>query len=149
MTYGLTIERVIDAPPETVFDVFVEPAAQSTLYDNEEEIDWHVESELDLRVGGTWTITFGKSGETPFRETNVFTQIDRPRRIVFDSNMFGGKYGGSFDTEVTVTFEGRAGKTLLTVVQTGFEDREYRDMIENGWPSILDAMERVIAESPG
>lgn len=146
MTYDLTIERVIDATPDVVFDAFVDPENQRTLYDNEEEPEWSVESEIDLRVGGTWTIEFGKPGETAFLETNVFTEIDRPHRIVFDSNMFGGKYGGSFDTRVVATFEERDGKTLLTVVQTGFESRGERDMIQSGWPSIFDALEEVVGQ---
>jgi uncharacterized protein YndB with AHSA1/START domain len=144
MTYDLRIERLIDAAPEAVFDAFVAPEAQKVLYDNEEETDWTVESALDLRVGGIWTIVFGKVGEKPFRETNVFTEVDRPRRLVYASTMFKGKYGGSFDTTVTVTFEDRDGKTLLTILQTGFESREERDMIQGGWPSIIDALERVV-----
>jgi uncharacterized protein YndB with AHSA1/START domain len=149
MTYDLKFERVIDARPNVVFDAFVDPETQSSLYDNREEPDWIVESEIDLRVGGTWTITFGKSGETAFRETNVFTHVDRPHRLVFDSNMFGGPYGTTFDTKVTVTFEEQDGKTLLTIVQTRFEKREERDMIEDGWPSILDALESVVAQKTG
>lgn len=144
MTYDLKIERLIEAPPEVVFDAFVDPAAQKVLYDNEAEPTWTVESELDLRVGGTWTIAFGKAGDEPFRETNVFTDIDRPRRIVFDSTMFTAGYGRTYDTTVTVTFEERDGKTLLTIVQTGFERHEDRDRIEGGWPSILDALERIV-----
>lgn len=149
MTYDLRIERLIDAPTEAVFDAFVDPEAQKVLYDNEEEADWTVDSDLDLRVGGTWTIVFGKVGEEPFRENNVFTEVDRPRRLVFRSTMVQGKYGGSFDTILTVKFEDRDGKTLLTIVQTGFESREERDMIEGGWPSILDALERVVGATPG
>jgi uncharacterized protein YndB with AHSA1/START domain len=149
VTYELKIERRIDAPPDVVFDAFVDPAAQRVLYDNEEETDWTVESDLDLRVGGTWTIAFGKVGEEPFRETNVFTEVDRPRRLVYSSTMFKGKYGGNFDTVVTVTFEDRDGKTLLTILQTGFESREDRDMIQGGWPSIVDALERIVGASRG
>jgi uncharacterized protein YndB with AHSA1/START domain len=62
VTYDLTMECLIDGPPQEVFDAFVDPQAQKILYDNEEEPDWTVESELDLRVGGTWTIEFGKRG---------------------------------------------------------------------------------------
>jgi uncharacterized protein YndB with AHSA1/START domain len=119
------------------------------LYDNTEERDWMVESELDLRVGGTWTVVFGKVDEVPFRETNVFSEVDRPRRLAFASTMFKGEYGGSFDTRVTVTFEDRDGKTLLTILQTGFENREERDMIQGGWPSIIDALERVVGATRG
>jgi uncharacterized protein YndB with AHSA1/START domain len=149
VTYDLKIERLIDASSEAVFDAFLDPDAQKILYNNEEETDWTVESELDLRVGGTWTIVFGKAGEEPFRETNVFTEVDRPRRLVYTSTMFKGRYGGSFDTTVTVTFEDRDGKTLLTILQTGFESRDERDMIQGGWPSILDVLERVVGATRG
>lgn len=145
MTYDLKIERLIDGPPEVVFDAFVDPAAQRVLYDDETEPTWAVESELDLRVGGTWTIAFGKAGEEPYREMNVFTEVDRPRRIVFDSTMFMGEDGRSVHTTVTVTFKNRDAKTLLTIVQTGFERQQDRDVIEGGWPSIIDALDRVVA----
>ena len=152
MTYDLRIERMIDAPPEVVFDAFVEPEAQKFMYGKQEEPAWNVESELDLRVGGTWTIAFGKSGEEPYRETNMFTEVDRPLRIEFDMTMAMGeegrdKGGQDFSTNVTVTFEDRDGKTLLTIVQTGFENENDRDgAVEDGWPRILDALERVVAE---
>ena len=149
MTYNLRIKRLIDATPEAIFDAFVDPDAQKVLYDNEEEKDWTVQSELDLRVGGTWTIEFGKVGEEPFRETNVFTAVDRPCRLVYTSTMFKGKYGGSFDTVVTVTFEDRDGKTLLTILQREFESGEERDMIQGGWPSIIDALERIVGATRG
>jgi len=149
VTYDLRIERLIDAPPEVVFDSFVDPAAQSALYDDPSEPGWNVESELDLRVGGTWTIAFGKAGEDPYRETNVFTEVDRPRRLVFDSRMRKGDPEWRVDTTVAVTFEDRDGKTLLTIAQTGFDRQEDRDMIQEGWPSILDALERVVARKDG
>jgi uncharacterized protein YndB with AHSA1/START domain len=145
MSYELRIERLIDARPEVVFDAFVDPDAQKELYDDETEPSWTVESDLDLRVGGTWTIVFGKEGEEPYRESNVFSEVERPRRIVFASTMFMGRDAGSVETTVTVTFEAREGKTLLTIQQTGFERAQDRDDIQGGWPSILDALERVVA----
>ena len=54
--------------------------------------------------------------------------------------------GQDFGTNVTVTFEERDGKTLLTIVQTGFQRKDDGDGVEGGWPSTLDALERVIAE---
>jgi uncharacterized protein YndB with AHSA1/START domain len=59
--------------------------------------------------------------------------------------MFMVEDGRNIDTTVTVAFEDRGGRTLLTIVQTGFERREDRDGIEGGSPSILDALERVVA----
>jgi uncharacterized protein YndB with AHSA1/START domain len=145
MSYDLTIERLIDAPPEVVFDAFVDPDAQTVLYDDETDATWTVESELDLRAGGIWTIAFGKAGEEPYRETNVFAEVERPRRIVFDSKLFMVDDRRNVETSVTVTFEDRDGKTLLTIVQTGFEREQDRDGIREGWSSIIDALERVVA----
>lgn len=49
------------------------------------------------------------------------------------------------ETIVTITFEERAGKTVLTIRREGFERREDRDGIESGWPSIVGSLERVVA----
>jgi uncharacterized protein YndB with AHSA1/START domain len=60
---------------------------------------------------------------------------------------FRQSQGRVLSTKVTVTFEDRDGKTLLTIVQTGFENENDRDgAVEDGWPRILDALERVVAE---
>jgi uncharacterized protein YndB with AHSA1/START domain len=142
--YDLRIERLIDAPAEVVFDAFIDPDAQRELYDDKSDPSWTVESEIALHEGGTWTIVFGKAGEEPYRETNVFSEVDRPRRVAFESSMFMPEDGRIIRTSVTVTLEVRDGKTLLTIVQTGFEREPDRDAIQGGWPSILDALERVV-----
>ena len=57
MSHDLRLERVYDAAPEVVFDAFTGPDAQKELY--ADAPDWVVESQIDLRVGGRWTIVFG------------------------------------------------------------------------------------------
>ena len=51
------------------------------------------------------------------------------------------------ETIVTITFEERAGKTVLTILREGFERREDRDGIESGRPSIVGSLERVVAST--
>ena len=64
MTYELKIERLFDAPPEVVFDTLVDPDAQEELFNDQVE-GWKLwEFEIDLRVGGTWTIVFGPAFAT-------------------------------------------------------------------------------------
>jgi hypothetical protein len=41
---------------------------------------------------------------------------------------------------VTVTLESRDGKTLLTLVQTGFATQGARDGHEGGWGETLDRL---------
>jgi uncharacterized protein YndB with AHSA1/START domain len=139
MSEDVRFTRVIDAAPEVVFDAFTGQGGQEAFYS---EPGWNVESECDLRVGGRWTITFGPPGRAPARETNVFEQIDRPRRLVYRSTM-ALPDGSSVGTHIQVTFEPDNGKTRMTVIQSGFPTAELRDEFGGGWTSILDALGRV------
>jgi uncharacterized protein YndB with AHSA1/START domain len=142
MTHDLRIERVFQAAPEVVFDAFTDPEAQRELY--ADEPDWVVESECDLRVGGRWWVSFGPPGVPPARETSVFQVIDRPRRLVYSSRM-ALPDGSSVDTSMEVVFEEMDGNTRMTILQRGFETAAGRDEFEQGWPSILDGLGRVVA----
>ena len=50
--------------------------------------------------------------------------------------------GSSFDTDLVVTFEARGDKTLLTIVQAGFEHEKDRDDHQGGWPGFIDRLEQ-------
>lgn len=144
MTYELRIERLFDAPPEVVFDTLVNPDAQEEIYGDQVEGWSLLESEIDLRVGGTWTTVIGPVDGQPDRLTSVFTEVDRPRRLAYELSMFVGDWGRTIDSTVTLTFEEQDGKTLLTIVQGGFESEEDRDAYLSGAPSFLDALQRVV-----
>ena len=147
MTYDMKIERLFDAPPELVFDTMVDPEAQPEIFADEVP-GWNLwEWEIDLRVGGEWTFVFGladRSGK-PDRNTSVFTEIDRPRRLAYRSSMFVGQWGRAVDYTETVTFEERDGKTLVTIELTDLELEKDRDAFMGGLPGYLEAVERVVA----
>jgi len=142
VSHDLRLERVYDAAPEVVFDAFTDSDAQHALY--ADAPDWIVEATCDLRVGGRWTIAFGPPGSEPARETNLFQVVDRPRRLVYTSTMRLPD-GSSLETRVQVTFAEEDGGTRLTLVQSGFPTAARRDEFASGWPSILDALGRVVA----
>ncbi|HEU4356679.1 MAG TPA: SRPBCC domain-containing protein [Actinomycetota bacterium] len=144
MTYDLTLERLIDAPPEVVFDTIVDPEAQREIMDDQVP-GWELwEWEIDLRVGGTWSFVMGAADRTgePDRGTFVFTEVDRPRRLSYRSSMFLGQWGRTVEFTETLTFEDRDGKTLLTVRLSDLESEEVRDGFMDGVPEWLDAIER-------
>ena len=145
MSYELRLERLYDASPEVVFDAFTDPATQVELHGLDQR-GWKIHrAETDLRVGGTATYVMGPEGEEPDTETRVFTVIDRPHRLVFTHSMQIAEWDGRrVDTEMTITFEDRDGKTLLTKVQTGFESEEDRDAFMGGWPTYLETLKGVV-----
>ena len=65
MTYGLRLERVFDAPPDVVFDAFVDPATQERLH-GAEQPDWVVHRCVD-RCARRWHLDVrdGSCGEGP------------------------------------------------------------------------------------
>jgi uncharacterized protein YndB with AHSA1/START domain len=143
----LRVERLIDAPPEVVFDVFVDPNLQAEIHGSSEP-DWEVsKAETDVRVGGTATYHMGKKGSEPDKEVREFSVVDRPNRLVFTHRMDVADWDGPpIETEMTVTFEDQDGKTLVRMVQTGFESAEVRDGFMEGWPEYLKTLERVVGE---
>jgi uncharacterized protein YndB with AHSA1/START domain len=145
VTYDLKIERVLDAPPELVFDTIVDPAFKDEIF-NDAVDGWTIQRfDIDLRVGGTWTMEYGpRDGSGPNDViTNVFTDVDRPRRLAYDATMFIAEWGRTVSYSETLTFEERDGKTLLTLVESGFETEADRDAFESGKPGWVDSVQRV------
>ena len=147
MTHELRLERLLDSPPELVFDTIVNPDVQEELFTGVVE-GWGLRRfDMDLRVGGTWTTEFGPLdgvGEAD-RITSVFTEVDRPRRLAYRTSMYIGEWKRTVEFEETITFEEQDGKTLLTLVESGFETEADRDAFLGGIPDWLDAVQRVVA----
>jgi uncharacterized protein YndB with AHSA1/START domain len=142
MTEPLLIERVIDAPPDVVFETFVSDDGQAAFY-GQDDPDWVLESDCDLRVGGIWTITFGPARNRLYRHRHVFEVIDRPRRLVLATTE-SRPDGSSFDFRIEFTFEPQDRRTLMTVTQSGLPTEELREEHRRGAPNAFARLERAI-----
>ena len=111
-------ERVIAADPEAVFDGFVE------IYDGDDRPGWILSSELDLRVGGEWTVELEPPGIEPFTEIRTITELDRPQRLVYSLAVPGGDSEEPVSAEVGLSFEARSGQTLVKLDQRGFRSKQ-------------------------
>jgi uncharacterized protein YndB with AHSA1/START domain len=138
----LRFERVIDAPPEVVFEAFTTDGGQQAFY-GQDDPGWIVESACDLRVGGVWTVIFGPSRRRLYRHRHVFEVIDRPRRLVLATTE-SRPDGSRFDFGTEFTFEARDGRTLMTMPQSGFPTAELRDEHGRGVPNAFARLERAI-----
>ena len=146
MSYDLTIERLLDAPPELVFDTIVDPSAQEEIYGGVVE-GWSIRTfEIDLRVGGTWRWEFEppEDGGPADVVTQVFTEVDRPRRLAYRGSMYVSAWGRTVGYQEAITLEGREGKTLLTLTMSGIEAEADRDAFAGGVPGYLDSLERAV-----
>jgi uncharacterized protein YndB with AHSA1/START domain len=102
-----------------------------------------VESECDLRVGGVWTVTLGRSRDELHRHDHVFRMVDRPSRLVVDTTETRAD-GSSLEFKTESTFEERDGKTLMTMIQRGPPTAELREEHRVGLANALARLERAI-----
>jgi uncharacterized protein YndB with AHSA1/START domain len=145
VTDQLRQERVIDAPPDVVFDTFLTDDGQAAFY-GQDDPDWILESDCDPRVGGVWTVTFGPSRNRLYRHRHVFEVIDRPRRLVLATTE-SRPDGSSFDLTIEFTFEPRKGRTLMTVTHSGFPSEELREEHGRGAQNAFTRFQRAVQAS--
>lgn len=142
----LTIRRLLDAPRELVFEVWTTAEHVARWWKPKDfVVD---EAQWDFREGGAWRVVMSSPEHPGVGSRGVFREIDPPGRIVltFRWDRSEGDYA---DTVITVTFEARGDKTLLTFHHAPFESVEQRDSHDGGWSSVLDAVAAYLAERTG
>ena len=127
--HALSVERVIDAPPEMIFDGFI------AMYDSQRP-DWITGSRLDLRPGGRWSVDFQVPGGPAFREERVITAVERPGRLAYDMTAVYADAPG-FSTTVEVTIEAGPDGHRIRLVQQGFPTTQARNEFAGAWPDVL------------
>jgi len=125
------VERVIAADPEAVFDGFVE------IYDGDDRPDWILSSQMDLRVGGKWTVELEPPGTEPFTEIRIITELDRPKRLAYSMTMHSADSEEPVSTEFGLSFEPRSGQTLVKLDQRGFHSKQQAENFQRAWPQVL------------
>lgn len=138
------LQRLVEASPAVAFGAWVDAAARVRWHRTTD--DWVVEASTDLRVGGRWRVASGPSRQEMFVEEGVFHVVDPPHRVVYSCRHELEGYP-PFETQVTVTFEARESKTLVTLVDVGFPDEQLRRQFDVGWPEFLETFVRVAAVS--
>jgi uncharacterized protein YndB with AHSA1/START domain len=139
--HALDVERIIDAPPEAIFDAFI------ALYDSQRP-DWVTGSQLDLRPGGRWLVAFQVPDGPAFREERVITAVERPHRLAYDMTAVYDNAPG-FSTTVEVTIEAVPGGHRVRLVQQGFPTVQARDVFAGAWPGVLaELARRLLSRQP-
>jgi uncharacterized protein YndB with AHSA1/START domain len=132
--YALSVEQIIDAPPEAIFDAFI------ALYDSQRP-EWVTSSQLDLRPGGRWSVAFKVPDGPAFREERVITAVERPRRLAYDMTAVY-EHAPGFGTTVEVTIEAVPDGHRIRLVQQGFPTTDARDDFAGAWPDVLRELSR-------
>ena len=133
----VTVERRIAAPPERVFDAWLDPAGVgrwlfATPDGKMEEV------EIDPRVGGRFLIA-ERRGDELAEHFGEYLEIDRPRRLVF--TMLPEADGNPTRVTVTIRSDGR-GSHLTLVHEIDPKWAAYEERTREGWANILAGLDR-------
>ncbi|AKV00575.1 putative glutathione S-transferase-related transmembrane protein [Labilithrix luteola] len=141
----LVLTRVIDAPAETVFEVWTKPEHLARWWGPQ---GFTLPScDVDFRVGGALRYQMrSPSGEDHWLR-GVVLEIVAPKRIVFSFAWGDEERSTQPETRVTVTFEERDGKTTFTLRHSGFDSVDAVRDHEDGWAQALDRMAAHAASS--
>lgn len=139
----LTIERVFDAPRETVFKAWTDPRMLGKWWG---PVEYPVFSaSMDVRVGGVWRNGL-RSPDTgkELWHGGVFREIEPPSRLVFT---FAWEEEGErgLETVVTVLLRAEGKRTRMIFHQTPFVSVSERDGHAYGWGSAFGRLDQGLA----
>lgn len=122
-TIEVTVERMILAPPDQVFDAWLNPKTPGTTW---HAADMYV---LDPKVGGLffWTV----KGTSHYGR---FTAMERPATL---QHTWMSPNTSGLESTVSVTFKKQGQHTLMTLVHSGLPDTNQGKGHEKGWNFFL------------
>lgn len=134
----LVITRYFEAPPERVFDAWLD-AKQIARWIGPRGVQAEAD-ELDARVGGIYRITMHTPDNSNPKVGGVYKEIARPSKLVFTWTWAHD----SRETLVTLTFKPVGKGTEMTMRHTGFANAERRDSHNNGWTGSFDKLAEML-----
>jgi glutathione S-transferase len=137
-TFALTIERTIRAPRARVFEAFVNPD-DLARWSAPEGLDV-AEGDIDLRVGGRWTVVMHDPGTgRRYHAEGVYREITSPERLVYTHAWPSD--ATPVETLITVEFHDEGKATRVVMRHEGFLSESSRTGHEEGWSSCFDRLE--------
>lgn len=134
---GLTVTRVLPAPPERVWREWTEPERFAGWFGGPEaEVPLDTVA-MDVRPGGAWraTMLFGPE-RREIRWSGEYREVDPPARLVLTISDLPD--GAKPELVVVVFADLGDGRTEMTVEQHGTMPPEAYDAARSGWGAFLD-----------
>lgn len=135
----LVMTRTFDAPRTLVFAAYTERKHLERWQGAPEGMTVTVE-QSDIRVGGRYRICMHAPDGAEHWLEGVYREVVPPERLVFTHTWLDARMQPTIETLVTITFVDRAGKTELTLRQTGLASPASRAGHEHGWGSTFNRL---------
>ena len=139
----LVITRLVDAPRDMVYAAWTDPKQAMQWWGPEGFAV--VALDMDLRPGGQWRKCMRAPDGNDYWRKGVYREVVVPERLVFTYVSDDPLGAPGHETLVTVTFEKRGAKTLMTLRHSGFDSKPARDSHLGGWTSCIERLTRYMS----
>jgi uncharacterized protein YndB with AHSA1/START domain len=132
---SLTIQKHIAAPPQRVYDAWLDPKKLVQFMSNCEGMSL-AKAETDPRVGGRFLLLMN-TGSKDIPHTGTYVELVPHSRIAFT---WESEYSKEEGSTVTLDLVPQGGQTMLTLTHVRFANESSRDGHKGGWTTILDGL---------
>ena len=143
--YELTLERLLPASPERVFDAWVNPETFVKWWGPEGFTT--PEHLLDVTPNGHWRAVMRAPDGQRHIVSGVYLEINRPSRLVFTWSWEDEDGARGPESEVELTLRAAGNGTQLHLVHRKIASTDSRDSHREGWISSLNDLEALFATS--
>lgn len=100
-----------------------------------------LDAKLDVRVGGSFSVTFANSDGTEFTAQGIYKEIAENNRLVFT---WGWANQPKVDELITLEFSPDGDGTLMTFEQSNIDPSTSMHNYEEGWRSTFQKLEKAL-----
>jgi uncharacterized protein YndB with AHSA1/START domain len=140
---ALVLRHTFDAPRETVFKAWTDPAIMQQFFAATEGECRNVQ--VDLRVGGAFRVEM----TSDFVAVGTYTEIVVPERVVCTWRWLEDTPEEEHDTLLTLEFITKGLQTELVLTHENFRDAASCENHRKGWTAILEACGELIGQVKG
>ncbi|WP_370978449.1 SRPBCC domain-containing protein [Agaribacterium sp. ZY112] len=146
ITETLEIERLFNASIEKVFDAWTQAKLIAKWFGPE---GFHVvESEIDCRPQGKYSITLNSPDNNTIKHFGEYLEVNRPEQLIFtwmlEDQSCSGSKGQNALTVVEITLSTQQQQTLLKLKHEKLPNQAALNGHRFGWTSSFNGLEKLL-----
>jgi uncharacterized protein YndB with AHSA1/START domain len=136
---SLTLKRRINAAPSKVYAAWTDPEKLAAWFGPSKVREGSLQAETDLRVGGSYRISFNATDGEYFQVGGVYREIVPNELLVMS---WAWHSTPERESQLTISLKPDGAGTLLTLHHEQFFDQAARDGHGKGWAELLGKLEQ-------
>jgi uncharacterized protein YndB with AHSA1/START domain len=127
-------------PPAKIWQAWTDPAIVKLWFGSDPN-GKVLNAKFDVRVGGSFSVTFANSDGTEFTCRGIYKEIEVNLRLVFT---WGWENQPEVDELITLEFSPDDDGTLMTFEQSNIDPETTLHNYEEGWRSTFQKLEKAL-----